>query len=301
MSTSSLRADSQSIGVAWETYATGFASSKDGTPIGYRQLGRGPAVVVLHGAMESAQSHMQLAEALADTFTVCLPDRRGRGLSGPYAADYSVQSDVEDLDAVLTASGAHSVFGVSSGGIISLQAALTLPMIRKLAVYEPPLFPDGAAPTAWLTRYDAEMAQGKVAAALVTGMKASQMGPRIFDVIPRWLLERMTDTMMSGEERKAGPDSVTWRSLAPTLGYDGRLVAEMSGRLEGLRAIRSEVLLLGGSRSPAFLKSALDGLEKALPRARRIEFPGLGHGGSGNRDRGGRPEQLAQELRRFFA
>ena len=50
---------------AAERYSTGSVVSKDGTIIGYRQLGHGPAVVVLHGAMESAQSHVQLAEALA--------------------------------------------------------------------------------------------------------------------------------------------------------------------------------------------------------------------------------------------
>ncbi|HLY30190.1 MAG TPA: alpha/beta hydrolase, partial [Ktedonobacterales bacterium] len=62
-----------------ETYTTGFVTSKDGVTIGYRQLGHGPGVVLLHGAMETAQSHMQLATAMADAFTVYLPDRRGRG------------------------------------------------------------------------------------------------------------------------------------------------------------------------------------------------------------------------------
>jgi hypothetical protein len=50
--------------------------------------------------MEPAQSHMQLAEALAGTFTVYLPDRRGRGLSGSSGADSRMQEDVEDLDAL---------------------------------------------------------------------------------------------------------------------------------------------------------------------------------------------------------
>ena len=70
--------------VAADRYSTGSIVSKDGTTIGYRQLGRGPGLIVLHGAMESARSHMQFAEALAPSFTVYLPDRRGRGLSGPY-------------------------------------------------------------------------------------------------------------------------------------------------------------------------------------------------------------------------
>src|SRR5690348_4242592 len=71
----------QSTVAAQEHYMTSSVTSKDGTTIGYRQLGHGPGVVLLHGAMESAQSHLQLAEALADTYTVYLPDRRGRGLS----------------------------------------------------------------------------------------------------------------------------------------------------------------------------------------------------------------------------
>ena len=72
--------------VATNRYTTAFVTSSDGTTIGYRQLGHGPGVVVLHGAMESAQSHMQLADSVSSSFTVYLPDRRGRGMSGPYVA-----------------------------------------------------------------------------------------------------------------------------------------------------------------------------------------------------------------------
>src|SRR5262249_25070500 len=97
--------------------------SKDGATIGYRQLGHGPGIVALHGAMESSKSHMQLAEALAGRFTVYLPDRRGRGLSGPYGDGYNMQREVEDLDALLTKTGARRGFGVSAGGLICLHAA----------------------------------------------------------------------------------------------------------------------------------------------------------------------------------
>jgi len=93
----------------------GSVASRDGTVIGFHQLGHGPGLVILHGAVESAQSHRQLAEALADAFTVYLPDRRGRGMSGPYGSDYTVQKDVEDVDALLQRTDAHYVFGVSSG------------------------------------------------------------------------------------------------------------------------------------------------------------------------------------------
>ena len=285
-----------------DDYKTCFVTSKDGTTIGYRQLGHGPALVLLHGHMESAQSHIQLAEALATNFMVYLPDRRGRGLSGPYGKDYNINKDIEDMAALLTKTGAHYVFGVSSGGIIALQAAHSLSAIHKVAIYEPPLLINGSLPIAWLTRFEREIAQGKVASALVTAMKGTQMGPPIFNVIPRRLLELLTNMAMKNEAKKANKDyDVTMRMLAPTLHYDFQLVIEMSKELESFKAIRAEVLLLGGSKSPAYFKVALDALEKVLPHVTRIEFSGLGHGGAGNANRGGKPERVAQELRRFFA
>jgi pimeloyl-ACP methyl ester carboxylesterase len=293
----------QSTPTPAEHEAIGFATSKDGSTIGYRQVGHGPGLVLLHGAMESSQSHTQLAVALADAFTVYLPDRRGRGLSGPYGEDHTMQKDVEDLDALLAATGARDVFGVSSGGLIVLQAALTLPAIHKAAVYEPALFVGGA-PAAILTRFDAEMARGNVAAALVTGMKGAQMGPPIFNLMPRWLLERLTTMAMASEDKNARAGEVTMRMLAPTLHYDFQLAVELSGKQERFRDLRAEVLLLGGSKSPPYLKTALDALERILPHATRIEFPRLDHGGSSNRsqmNRNGNPERVAQELRRFFA
>lgn len=281
-------------------YTTNSITSKDGTTIYYRQLGKGPGVVLVHGTMESAQSHMQLAEALADTFTVYLPDRRGRGLSGPYSEDYSIQKDVEDMDALLAKTSSHFVFGVSVGAIICLHATLTLPAIHKIALFEPPLIINGSVSTAFLTRYDQEIAQGKVASALVTGMLGSQMGPPIFNVMPRWLLELLTKMMMAGEDKKAKGDYVTMRMLAPTMHYDLQLAVETEGSLESFRTISNDVLLLGSSKSPTYFKTALDGLKKVLPHAKRIEFPGLNHGASGNTDRGGQPKRVAQELRRFF-
>jgi len=297
------RADKQSATIRPASYTTGYVRSRDGTRIGYRQLGHGPGVVMLHGAMESSQSHMQLAVALADAFTVYLPDRRGRGLSGQFGSNYGMKTEVEDLDALLTESGAHNIFGVSAGGLICLQASLTLPSIHKAALYEPALIVNGSISTAFLPRYDREIAQGNVAAALVTGMLGAQMGPPMLNRMPRWLLKAFTSMGMKSEEKQAKAGDVTMRKLAPTLHYDFQLVVEMAETLERYRSVPVEVLLLGGSKSPAYLKSALDGLEKVLPNEKRIEFAGLDHGGSSdmsNTNRGGHPELVAQELRQFF-
>jgi len=274
----------------------GSVTSKDGTTIGYRQLGYGPGLVVVHGAMESVQSHIQLAEVLADTFTVYLYDRRGRGLSGPHGNGYSIQKEVEDLEALLTKTGTHNIFGVSSGAIISLQSALALSAVHKAAIFEPPLINDSWS-TAFIARYEKEIAQGKTASALVTASKGTQLWDH---GLPRWLLVLLTKMMLASEDKNVEDRSITMRALAPTFHYDAQLVSETKGALKRYKDIRAEVILLGGSKSPAFLKAALDILENIFPRAKRIEFPGLNHGATGNTDRGGKPELVAQELKRFF-
>ncbi len=278
---------------------TRMVTSKDGTKIGYYQFGEGVGLVLVQGTMGTAQHFMELAKLLADTFTVYVPDRRGRGISGAGEGDDSTQKDVEDLDALLTKTGAHYVFGLSSGALIALQAAFTLSAIHKLAIYEPPLFL-GNPPMDLVRRYEREMGQGKVAAALVTAMKAAQMGPPIFNVIPNWLLELLVKMGMAQEKKKAKPEDITMRMLAPTLQYDFKVVVEMSGAVERFKAINIEVLLLGGDTSPAYLKMALDSLQKTLPNVARTEFTGLGHAAPWNTDKGGTPQQVAQALRRYF-
>jgi pimeloyl-ACP methyl ester carboxylesterase len=283
---------------------TGHVISRDGTRIGYLQLGRGPGLVVMHGSMESARSHLGLARALADAFTVYLPDRRGRGLSGPCGPDYGIRQEVEDLDAVLGETGAHDVFGVSASGLVALEAARTLPAVRKIAVYEPALLMAGSTLTAWLPRFDREIAEGNVAAAMVTSMKGLKLGPPVLNVMPNRLLASLTSLALKSEDKKAAADDVTMRKLAPTLHYEGALLDEMSGMLDSFSTVTAEVLLLGGSKGLPYLKPALDALERILPHARRVEFPGLDHGGSSdksNTNSGGKPEVVAPELRRFFA
>jgi pimeloyl-ACP methyl ester carboxylesterase len=285
--------------------AAGSVVSRDGTRIGYLRVGRGPAVVLLHGSSESARSHTQLASALADAFTVYLPDRRGRGLSGPHRPDHSMRTEVEDLQAVLTESGAQKVFGVSTGGLIVLETARIQPAIRKIAAYEPGLLMDATRYTGWVSRFDREMAQGKVAAAVITSVRGLDLAPPVFKLMPRPLAVALTNKSMESEERKASGDAVTIRQLAPTLRYEGLLLAETAGTLGTFAEVAADVLLLGGDmKRPAFIKPAYDALARTLPHNRRVRFSGLDHGGSADVspiNRHGKPEIVAPEIRSFFA
>lgn len=292
--------DSQSV-TATVAYTTNTVTSKDGTVISYRQLGRGPGLVILHGSMSTGYYSFELAKLLAESFTVYLPDRRGFGRSGSFSEADGIQKDVEDLDALLTKTGTCNVFGISAGAIISLKAVLTLPTIQKLAVYEPPLFLNSEIPTAMMTRFDGEMAQGDVAAALTTTMQDAPLMSDGLSKMPRWLIKFMTKMMMSFEDGKNTGEYATFRKLAPTLHHDGSVIASMSGQQSSLSAIQADVLLLGGSKSTTFLKTALDSVAKAMPSAKRIELAGLDHSSPWNSDKRGKPQPIAQELQRFFA
>jgi hypothetical protein len=104
------------------------------------------------------------------------------------------------------------------------------------------------------------------------------------------------------EERgENGSDGyIPMRQLASTLHNDFQLVSEMSDKLQSFGLVKTEVLLLGGSKSPAYLQVALDNLEKVLPNAKRVEFARLGHAAAWNSDRGGKPEVVVQALRVFL-
>jgi hypothetical protein len=65
--------------------------------------------------------------------------------------------------------------------------------------------------------------------------------------------------------------------------------------MAGMTAV---VLLLGGVKSPRFLREVLDALHGTLPRSQRIELPRMGHEGPSS---DGQSDRVAQALRTFFA
>ncbi len=317
-------------------YTTGTVTSRDGTTIGYRQVGRGPGVIAVHGGMQAAQNLMRLAGALADSFTVYLPDRRGRGLSGPPGDHYGLAAECADIDALAQATGARNIFGLSSGAIVALQAALVLPALAKAALYEPPLSVNGSTPMGWVARYDREVAQGKLASAVITAVRGTQSAPPILRFLPRgvievpanaalragsaapdgrgvraggsptrrtglrvllWPLRKAARRSQAGDQM-TGRDDVPLRALVPTMHYDAQLVLESEGTLDTFAGMPADVLLLGGSKSPAYLKASLDALASVLPWVRRTELAGCGHEAPDNT---GDPERVARELRQFFA
>src|SRR3954447_18108268 len=109
--------------VVRQPFEVDTVTSADGTTIGFRRYGTtGPGLVLLHGGMNAAQDLADLASLLADAFTVCVPDRRGRGMSGPFGPGHTIAKQVDDVRAILERTGAGFVFGLSAGAVIALEA-----------------------------------------------------------------------------------------------------------------------------------------------------------------------------------
>jgi pimeloyl-ACP methyl ester carboxylesterase len=284
-------------------------TSKDGTTLGFRQLGHGPGVIILHGGALASQHYMKLAAALADQFTVYLPDRRGRGMSGPYGPHYSIEREDEDLDAVVTATGAHYVFGVADGGLFALHGAINIPAIRKVAVFEPVVFvgqPGLEEFKAVVSRGQRLVASGDIGAAMSSLAKdAADSDPRAQAVsAPYRLLQRVMvspaicRTWLWADARMAKGDNAPLRDLIVAWKQEMDVVMASEGTIDDYKGVTAEVLLLCGTGAPALFTGTLDALQSVLPHATRAELAGLNHGAP--QDQGGNPAVIAERLRQFF-
>ncbi|MDV3129112.1 alpha/beta hydrolase [Mycobacterium sp. 21AC1] len=288
----------------------GTVTSKDGTTIGFRQLGHGPGVIILHGGSLASQHYLKLAAALADQFTVYLPDRRGRGMSGPYGPDYSIEREDEDLDAIVNATGAQRVFGVADGGLFALHGAITIPAIRKVAVFEPVVFVGQPGLDEFkriIERGKRMVASGDVGAAMSSlAQDAADSDPRAQALsAPYRLLQRIMvkpgicRAWLWADARTARGDDAPLRDLIVAWKDEMDVVIASEGTIGDYAGVTAEVLLLCGIGAPTLFTGTLDALQEVLPRATRVEVPGLNHGGP--QDQGGNPAAIAAQLRQFFA
>ena len=245
-------------------YSKRSVTSEDGTTIGFRQLGHGPAVVILHGGGLASQHYMKLGAALADEFTVCIPDRRGRGMSGPYGPQYSIAREDEDLAAIVAETGAQYVFGAAGGGLFALHASLTVPAIRKVSVFEPVLFVGQPGVDEFkqvIARGESRLAAGDIAAAMA-GLaedardSGGQRGQSISLPYRQPIACRL---LLWADARLAKGDDVALRDLVPALIPELEQVKATEGTIDDYRNATAEVLLLCGSEAPPLFKGTLDG------------------------------------------
>jgi len=280
-------------------YATGYVVSQDGTRIGYRRLGSGPGLLILHGGALSSQHYLKLAAALADEFTVYLPDRRGRGLSGPFGDHYSIWTEDDDLAALVSATGARYAFGAADGALFALHASLRLPQLEKLALYEPVLFVGQNGLDEFvrvIERYNQRIDAGDLVGAMVGLTKDSGIS-RLVSAIPDAMLRPLFRFLLWLDAKTVKGDDVSLRQLLPTLRPELAEVRATAGTLNDYQSVSARVLLMQGSKAEPLITGTLDALAQVLPHSERTALPGLRHGSAQDQ---GSPLAIADVVRAFL-
>lgn len=243
-------------------------TSRDGTTIAFEQLGQGPALILVGGAISDRTGAMGLATVLADHFTVCAYDRRGRGDSDD-TAPYAVEREIEDLEALSAeAGGSAFVFGHSSGAVLSLRAAASGLPIPKLAVYEPPFIVDDTRPP--LPEDYAEHIQGLI----VAGRKGDALAYFMTTLV------EMPEAVVS--QWRDEPSWAASENVAHTLAYDIAVAGDtMSSKPlseEPWNRITVPTLVMAGGASAEWQHNGVRALADVLPNARLRTLEGQGHG-----------------------
>src|SRR5213078_4600668 len=183
--------------------------SADGTTIAFDQLGKGPAIILVGGALEQRamdSETAQLAPLLAQHFTVFHYDRRGRGDSTD-TQPFAVEREIEDIEALIHEAGGEAyLYGFSSGAALALEATVKLGhKVKKLALYEAPYDSDDARKLAFRT-YRKQLVE-----VLAEGRRGDALGLFMMFV-------GMPPEHLEGARKM--PMWPMWEAVAHTLPYD---------------------------------------------------------------------------------
>ena len=244
--------------------------SSDGTAIALDRLGQGPPIILVGGAFSWRRwkGFVELADLLSERFTVVNYDRRGRGDSGD-TKPYAVEREFEDLQAMISAAGGSaSVWGLSSGGILALEAARAGVRIDEIAAYEPPFIVDST-----------------------DGLPPDDFVPHLSALVDH---DRRSDAVKYFMARVMGMPSLIpslmslwppmWSKLkatAHTLPYEAALIDRyVRGRPidDGYWAsVATPTLIVSGEKSPEKLRKGAAAIAAALPNAEHYPLVGVSH------------------------
>jgi pimeloyl-ACP methyl ester carboxylesterase len=177
---------------------------------------------------------------------------------------YAPQREVEDLTAVLAATGGTPfVYGHSSGAVVALEAAAWGAPMRALVFYEPPCTAEDDASGG--SEELLERVRALVGARDRDGAAAAFL---LAAGAPEEVVAMM----------RTGPGWLRMCELAPTLVYDLTLIDGGRVPVERLARIGVPTLVLAGGDSPPWAVRSSAAVAAAVPRAREAVVAGQGHG-----------------------
>ena len=231
--------------------------------------GRGPPLVAVHGSGMTGQIFQRLRTAAEANFTVVAVDLYGCGASPAAPADYTLQTEVDALLAVLsTFNEPARVFAHSFGGLVAMEAMQKAPeKFAALCVYEPVIVVLAAA-------HGSAQAQAETAAIANIMQLSLDDGGRqwVRAFIDWWNGAGFFDRLP--EAQKPGYDATSTSSFRQARG-----VATSSITTERLAHINVPTLLLTGVTSPTAARESATIAAAALPHGSVEAIAGAGHMG----------------------
>jgi len=245
-----------------------IVTSKDGTIIAFDQSGAGPVIILVDGALQYRafdQGMNQLADRLSQHFTVIHYDRRGRGDSTE-TLPYALAREIEDIEALIDETGGSaSLYGISSGAALAMEAAIALPnKVKKRAMYEAPYNDDESAQQTWkdyvkqLRHLLDEGRKGEAVGLFMMLVGASPQDVERIKQTPMWPL---------------------WEAVGNTLAYDhiACLREDASVPIERATAVAVPTLVMNGSESFPFMYTTALTLANTIPNAQLRSLEGQTH------------------------
>jgi pimeloyl-ACP methyl ester carboxylesterase len=260
----------------------GRVTSRDGTTVGFLALGEGPTVLCIHGALATGVDWLPIARLLADRYRFVMFDRRGHGASDAGAEGHTLPLEIEDVHAMLAATGpVRGILAHSFGAVLALHAMrMIIPdMVQSLVLYEPPIMLDPAHARDQLSDWGPLISAGEwenvITSALTdfAGMTSDEIA-------------------MMRRSQKGWASTV---SMAPVVAHHARMITEVGGMVKPFENLQQPTLLLLGEVSGKLFIESIDALADVIPRRRVVTLPEQAHSAMSRI-----PNVLADEIGSFL-
>lgn len=238
-----------------------------------RPVAESPGVVVIHGTLVTDALYRPFARKLSLLLSrpVHCYNRRGRAGSAPQPDGYSAATEINDLAAVMRATGSEDVVAHSYGGFVALQAARSIP-VRRLITYDAAVSLSGNLNHRWRPELEVAVTAGELNHAwahLVQGLATA--GPVSY--LPLGAL-RMLSIMSA--RTNVGAEM---RQLLPTAVKEMRAVLDADAELGDFTGLTTPTLMLSGGWSPGYFADTGRQLAAAVPAIEFALVPGQLHEG----------------------
>jgi 3-oxoadipate enol-lactonase len=232
-----------------------------------RDLGAGPSVLLLHGTPSPALDWMPIAERLAGSYRVLVPDLPGYGHSPPPGnAQYNAVD--EEIAAMLDGRGGrrlHAIAGFSSGAYRAFELVLRRRVTAEVVI--------GLG--AFVTFDQAARDMRRQLAERI------EADPRVY--YGEDMRAVLRELMLSRGWRERHPEDLErvyrWLDVTtpPAIAAEARAMAELDDLRPELPGLQARVYLRVGELDVAVPPPVSDEIRRLVPRASMDVVPGCGH------------------------